>query len=169
MDITHTFTYTEGVPDEDNIFHQFAQNGQKSICISDNTWELFAEACNPKSWTQFDFNALQINSDNNIIPYIFPYLYMGNDPHYYENFNKTLPEDFDKCEHLGGREVNTILFPDIVYNDMIYNYSDLPKIDFTPDFEKADDNWDFMLLHWDGVDHAGHSFGKMYPVMAFKL
>ena len=70
---------------EDNFFYQYFQTKQKSVCVGDNTWKIFPEACKT-GFIQQDFNVQEIHSDNKVIPYLFPYLYLNNDRDYYVNF-----------------------------------------------------------------------------------
>lgn len=49
-----------------------------------------------------------------------------------------------------------ILFPFIEVDSKIYN-------------ELKNDDWDLLVAHYLGVDHAGHRYGPNHPEMARKL
>lgn len=61
----------------------------------------------------------------------------------------------------------TFAFPSLIVKD-IHTVDNGVVEHLVPTIQGPDD-WDVIIAHFLGVDHVGHTFGSLHPVMATKL
>ncbi|KAL6058819.1 mannose-ethanolamine phosphotransferase gpi13 [Balamuthia mandrillaris] len=152
---------------EDNLIHQLRANGRRLIFMGDDTWTLLFPPRSAEEEELEQAGGGRGGEEKEKKREGQPYHYFRKS-YPYPSFNV-------KDLHTVDDGILKHLLPELLHlssspnshsnnvNDAYHNHEDKAAA------EETEQDWDVLIAHFLGVDHAGHRFGPEHPQMRDKL